>query len=147
MSLPVQTTYLLHADTGLNLEGLVVEGIYDNGKRERLSVSADNILGFSTENVSEELPVTIVIDGKQASFTIKVVDYVIKDGVLTEVLMKEGEEYRLPTDVKVIASSAFASCSFNKIILNEGLEEIQADAFSNNPVKEIVFPESLKNDR
>lgn len=144
VSLPVQTTYLLHADTGLNLEGLVVEGIYDNGKRERLSVSADNILGFSTENVSEELPVTVVIDGKQASFTIKVVDYVIKDGVLTEVLLKEGEEYRLPTDVKVIASSAFASCSFNKIILNEGLEEIQADAFSNNPVKEIVFPESLK---
>ena len=30
--------------------------------------------------------------------------------------------------------TAFASCSFNKIILNEGLEEIQADAFSNNPV-------------
>ncbi|MFR6074910.1 bacterial Ig-like domain-containing protein [Phocaeicola coprocola] len=81
----MQTTYLLHADTGLNLEGLVVEGIYDNGKRERLSVSADNILGFSTENVSEELPVTVVIDGKQASFIIKVVDYVIKDGVLTEV--------------------------------------------------------------
>lgn len=51
VSLPMQMTYLLHADTGLNLEGLVVEGIYDNGKRERLSVSTDNILGFSTENV------------------------------------------------------------------------------------------------
>lgn len=141
---PARTTYLLRSTDPVSLEGLVVEGIYSNGERKKLEVTSENLSGFSTEKAVEQLPVTISLQEKQTSFTVKIIDYVIIDGVLTEVLEKQGEVYRVPAEAKVISPTAFASSTFDKIILSEGVEEIQADAFTGNPMKEIVFPKSLK---
>lgn len=141
---PARTTYLLRSTDPVSLEGLVVEGIYSNGERKKLEVTAENLSGFSTEKAVEQLPVTISVEEKQTSFMVKIIDYVITDGVLTEVLEKQGEVYRVPAEAKVISPTAFSTCVFDKIVLSEGVEEIQADAFRGNPVKEIVFPKSLK---
>lgn len=141
---PVRTTYLLRSTDPVSLDGLVVEGIYSNGERKKLEVTAENLSGFSTEKAVEQLPVTISLKEKQASFMVKIIDYVIVDGVLTEVLEKQGETYRVPAEAKVISPTAFARSTFDKIILLEGVEEIPADAFTGNPIKEIVFPKSLK---
>lgn len=141
---PARTTYLLRSTDPVSLEGLVVEGIYSNGERKKLEVTAENLSGFSTEKAVEQLPVTISLEEKQAYFMVKIIDYVVTDGVLTEVLEKQGEVYRVPAEAKVISPTAFSTCVFDKIVLSEGVEEIQADAFRGNPVKEIVFPKSLK---
>lgn len=141
---PARTTYLLRSTDPVSLEGLVVEGIYSNGERKKLEVTAENLSGFSTEKAVEQLPVTISVEEKQTSFMVKIIDYVVTDGVLTEVLEKQGEVYRVPAEAKVISPTAFSTCVFDKIVLSEGVEEIQADAFRGNPVKEIVFPKSLK---
>lgn len=141
---PVRTTYLLRSTDPVSLDGLVVEGIYSNGERKKLEVTAENLSGFSTEKAVEQLPVTISLEEKQVSFMVKIIDYVVTDGVLTEVLEKQGEVYRVPAEAKVISPTAFSTCVFDKIVLSEGVEEIQADAFRGNPVKEIVFPKSLK---
>lgn len=141
---PARTTYLLRSIDPVSLEGLVVEGIYSNGERKKLEVTAENLSGFSTEKAVEQLPVTISVEEKQTSFMVKIIDYVVTDGVLTEVLEKQGEVYRVPAEAKVISPTAFSTCVFDKIVLSEGVEEIQADAFRGNPVKEIVFPKSLK---
>lgn len=141
---PARTTYLLRSTDPVSLEGLVVEGIYSNGERKKLEVTAENLSGFSTEKAVEQLPVTISVEEKQTSFMVKIIDYVVTDGVLTEVLEKQGEVYRVPAEAKVISPTAFSTCVFDRIVLSEGVEEIQADAFRGNPVKEIVFPKSLK---
>lgn len=141
---PARTTYLLRSTDPVSLEGLVVEGIYSNGERKKLEVTAENLSGFSTEKAVEQLPVTISLEEKQAYFMVKIIDYVVTDGVLTEVLEKQGEVYRVPAEAKVISPTAFSTCVFDRIVLSEGVEEIQADAFRGNPVKEIVFPKSLK---
>lgn len=141
---PVQTTYLLRSEVPVNLEGLVVEGIYSNGERKKLDITSESLSGFSTEKAIEQLPVIITVEEKQTSFMVKVIDYVINNGVLTEVLEKQGEVYRVPAEAKVISPTAFAASTFDKIILSEGVEEIQADAFTGNSVKEVVFPKSLK---
>ena len=46
---PVRTTYLLRSTDPVSLDGLVVEGIYSNGERKKLEVTAENLSGFSTE--------------------------------------------------------------------------------------------------
>lgn len=143
VELPLQTTYLLHASSSFNLEGLVVEGVYEDGSRKQLAVSEKHISGFSTDKVAEQHPVTITIDGKQVSFMIKVVDALIENGLLIEVLEKSGDVYQVSSDVKVISRTAFSGTRFNRIILNEGVEEIQAYAFAGNEAREIVFPASL----
>lgn len=141
--LPLQTTYFLHASAAVSLEGLVVEGIYEDGSRRQLAVSENHISGFSTDNVTEQLPITITIEGKQASFMIKVVDALVENGLLVEVFEKSGDVYQVPADVKVISRTAFSGTRFNRIILNEGVEEIQPYAFAGNEVREVVFPASL----
>lgn len=84
-----------------------MEGIYSNGERKKLEVTAENLSGFSTEKAVEQLPVTISLEEKQASFMVKIIDYVVTDGVLTEVLEKQGEVYRVPAEAKVISPTAF----------------------------------------
>lgn len=62
---PVQTTYLLRSEVPVNLEGLVVEGIYSNGERKKLDITSESLSGFSTEKAIEQLPVIITVEEKQ----------------------------------------------------------------------------------
>lgn len=51
----------------------------------------------------------------------------------------------IPGSVKTIGTSAFNGCSnLSKVTLNEGVEEIKAEAFANTGLTEVVLPKSLK---
>jgi len=55
------------------------------------------------------------------------------------------KEVILPSTVKKIWMNAFRnSCALKKITLNEGLQEIQIEAFKNSEIEEIYIPDSVK---
>ena len=59
--------------------------------------------------------------------------------------LAEGDVLILPSDTKVIEAEAFANnASLKKVVLPEGITEIQSKAFSGCRLTEINLPESLK---
>lgn len=80
-SQPAQTTYSL--GEALSLTGLVVEGIYKDNSKERLTVTDTDIKGFSSEKPVEEQTVTVEINKLTATFIVKILPVKIVEGVLT----------------------------------------------------------------
>lgn len=143
MQFPNQLVYLLYSPA-INLDGLIVEGVYSDGGRKVLPVSEMQVSGFSTETEAEQCPVTLSFEGKQVSFMISVINSVVEDGVLTQIVEKSGALYRVPEGVKSVGSNVFSECSFDQVILPEGVEELQSGAFYGSGVGEVMFPSSLK---
>lgn len=70
-------------------------------------------------------------------------EFVVENGVLTA-YNGLGGDVVLPSGVKKIADHAFMKKSVLKLTLNAELEEIGKYAFSDNAIKEVVFPDSVK---
>lgn len=56
---------------------------------------------------------------------------------------KDGGSYTIPTGVEAIATKAFMSCSFDRLVFQEGLTDIAEYALASY-TKAVVFPKSLK---
>ena len=58
---------------------------------------------------------------------------------------KETTKVTIPNNIKEIDDSAFLGCqNLKKVILNEGLERIGAEAFCNTNIVSITIPGSVK---
>lgn len=139
-SLPAKTTYTL-GET-LSLDGLVVEGIYNDNSKAKLSVAEENIKGFSSEKSAEELTLTLEIEKFTATFAVKVLPVKVEKGILTYV--ERGiTTLVLPDHVKAIQQNVFRSSGITEITLNEGLNSIGEHAFAWSKIAKINFPSSL----
>lgn len=71
--------------------------------------------------------------------------FVIENGILTGIKDPSLTQVVLPTEVKSIASGAFRDSHIESLVLNEGLEAIELQAFSGSQkLASVVFPASLK---
>ena len=141
-SQPAQTTYSL--GEALSLTGLVVEGIYKDNSKERLTVTDADIKGFSSDKPVEEQTVTVEINKLTATFTVKILPVKIVEGVLTFV-EPDVTSLVLPKNVTKINKNLFRSRKITEITLNEGLTDIGEQAFAWSAITKINFPKSLKN--
>lgn len=141
-SQPAQTTYSL-GET-LSLTGLVVEGIYKDNSKERLTVTDADIKGFSSEKPVEEQTITVEINKLTATFIVKILPVKIVEGVLTFV-EPDVTSLVLPKNVTKISKNLFRSGKITEITLNEGLTDIGEQAFAWSAITKINFPKSLKN--
>ena len=73
------------------------------------------------------------------------------DGSVTQIAggafmyRKELKEIEIPSAIEKINYDAFAQTGLEKVVLNEGLKELDAYAFANNDkLKELVIPKSVK---
>lgn len=87
--------------------------------------------------------------GKKHSFKIEIDDttdkLLIENGVLTGLADPSLTQVVLPAEVKIIASGAFRDSHIESLVLNEGLEAIEPQAFSGSQkLASVVFPASLK---
>lgn len=87
--------------------------------------------------------------GKKHSFKIEIDDttdkLLIENGVLTGLADPSLTQVVLPAEVKIIASGAFRDSHIESLVLNEGLEAIELQAFSGSQkLASVVFPVSLK---
>ncbi|USK36683.1 carbohydrate-binding protein (plasmid) [Bacillus sp. F19] len=71
--LPKKLNYL-RGEQYLNLEGLVVAGTYSDGTTKVENVKADHITGFDSTTLKKELPITVTLGGKTASFNVNILD-------------------------------------------------------------------------
>lgn len=136
---PEQLVYSLHSSDPINLKGLIVEGLYSDGKKYPLTVKPEHIFNFSTEQENNHLPITIRIEGKEAIFYIQVVSDVLK-----QVTDDGTDTYTVASHIRTIGPHAFAGTHFTTVVLNEGLTTIGESAFSGTPVQRINFPSTLK---
>lgn len=140
--LPEKRIYAL--EENIDLTGLKVTGEYSDGKRRPVKITPEQVSGFSSSAPADEQEVTITIEGKQISFTIRIAPVRVKNGVLAEVL--EGyDEIILPDGVISIPNNIFYGSRINRIVLNEGLKSIGEAAFFCSTVQEIVFPSTLEH--
>ena len=71
--------------------------------------------------------------------------FVIENGILTGIKDPSLTQVVLPAEVKSIASGAFWNSHIESLVLNEGLESIELQAFSGSQkLASVVFPASLK---
>ena len=71
--------------------------------------------------------------------------FVIENGILTGIKDPSLTQIVLPAEVKSIASGAFWNSHIESLVLNEGLESIELQAFSGSQkLASVVFPASLK---
>ena len=71
--------------------------------------------------------------------------FVIENGILTGIKDPSLTQIVLPAEVKSIASGAFWNSHIESLVLNEGLEAIEFQAFSGSQkLASVVFPASLK---
>lgn len=89
----------------LNLEGLLLTGIYSNGQESPLTVTPEQVSGFSSDVPAERLELTIGIEDRQASFTVSIVPVYVQEGVLTGAY-KGYSEITLPPHVTAIATGS-----------------------------------------
>ena len=115
--LPSRNTYLVYSAEELDLSGLVVEGIYDNGERKVLDIGPDAVSGFSTALLVEELPVTVSYEGKEAVFTVKISDAIVEEGVLKGIVDTGKSVFTVPQGVKTIGASVFFGSRIDNINL------------------------------
>lgn len=127
----------------LDLEGLLLTGIYSNGQESPLTVTPEQVSGFSSDVPAERLELTIGIEDRQASFTVSIVPVYVQEGVLTGAY-KGYSEITLPPHVTAIAPEAFMqNRQITRVVMNEGLTSIGEMAFFNSGIQEIVFPVHL----
>lgn len=128
----------------LDLEGLLLTGIYSNGQESPLTVTPEQVSGFSSDVPAERLELTIGIEDRQASFTVSIVPVYVQEGVLTGAY-KGYSEITLPPHVTAIAPEAFMqNRQITRVVMNEGLTSIGEMAFFNSGIQEIVFPSTLQ---
>lgn len=126
------------------MEGLLLTGIYSNGQESPLTVTPEQVSGFSSDVPAERLELTIGIEDRQASFTVSIVPVYVQEGVLTGAY-KGYSEITLPPHVTAIAPEAFIqNRQITRVVMNEGLTSIGEMAFFNSGVQEIVFPSTLQ---
>ena len=142
--LPSRNTYLVYSAEELDLSGLVVEGIYDNGERKVLDIGPDAVSGFSTALLVEELPVTVSYEGKEAVFTVKISDAIVEEGVLKGIVDTGKSVFTVPQGVKTIGASVFFGSRIEQVVLTEGVESVGEMAFANSQIRQVDFPKSLK---
>ena len=71
--------------------------------------------------------------------------FVIENGILTGIKDPSLTQVVLPAEVKSIASGAFRDSHIESLVLNEGLEVIELQAFSGSQkLASVAFPASLK---
>ena len=122
----------------LDLEGLLLTGIYSNGQESPLTVTPEQVSGFSSYVPAERLELTIGIEDRQASFTVSIVPVYVQEGVLTGAY-KGYSEITLPPHVTAIAPEESAFMCQNRqhqSVMNEGLTSIGEMAFFNSGVQE-----------
>ncbi len=56
-------------------DGLVVEAVFSNGERKEIDLDECKIVGFSTENVTDSLSITIIYKGLSCSYSISVKEF------------------------------------------------------------------------
>ncbi len=91
---------------------------------------------------------SIVVDENNLAYSSS--DGVLFDKEKTRLIkyprMKEGNTYKVPDSVKVIAERAFHSCDLSEIAFGNGLTDIEKRGFDESKaLKRIALPESLAN--
>ena len=90
----------------LDLDGLLLTGVYSNGKEYPVTVTPEQVSGFSSDAPADRLVLTIGIEDRQATFTVSIAPIRVQEGVLTETY-KGYSEITLPPHVTAIAPEAF----------------------------------------
>lgn len=128
----------------LNLDGLLLTGVYSNGKEYPVTITPEQVSGFSSDAPADRLVLTIGIEDRQATFTVSIAPIRVQEGVLTEIY-KGYSEITLPPHVTAIAPEAFMqNRQITRVVMNEGLTSIGEMAFFNSGIQEIVFPSTLQ---
>lgn len=128
----------------LDLDGLLLTGVYSNGKEYPVTVTPEQVSGFSSDAPADRLVLTIGIEDRQATFTVSIAPIRVQEGVLTETY-KGYSEITLPPHVTAIAPEAFMqNRQITRVVMNEGLTSIGEMAFFNSGIQEIVFPSTLQ---
>ncbi len=141
VKLPTKTIYSIGEE--ILLDGIIVEGIYDNGSKENISVSKSNIKNID-ESVKGLISVTLEVEKITTTFDLTRLLIVVKDGVLREVQDDNLDRLVLPNNIKIISKEVFKNKNIKTIVLNENLEKIEEGAFIFSTLQEIVFNENLK---
>ena len=68
----------------LDLDGLLLTGVYSNGKEYPVTVTPEQVSGFSSDAPADRLVLTIGIEDRQATFTVSIAPIRVQEGVLTE---------------------------------------------------------------
>ncbi len=111
---------------------------------ERIVIS-ENIIYCSPLSFNESFNLSAIeIDSNNESYCS--IDGVVYDKNLTEIIFvpKNIEEVTLPTTIKTVGASAFKKSIVKKVILNDGLEAIEDNAFENtSKLSEIIIPDTV----
>ncbi|QKX41078.1 leucine-rich repeat domain-containing protein [Metamycoplasma hominis] len=88
----------------------------------------------------------ISINSNNKNFEIKDNFFIDKNNKkILAYLDKKTTKVTIPSSVKEIGESAFSDCkNLEEVSLNEGLEKIGAEAFSNTNIESIIIPDSVK---
>lgn len=140
--LPHKTLYTLGEEPAL--DGLQLTGLYSDGSERPIAVTPEHVSGFSSEAPAERLELTISVEGRQASFAVRIAPVYVHKGILTGVY-NGCSEITLPPHVTAIAPNAFlGNKQIARVVMNEGLTSIGERAFFNSGIQEIVFPSTLR---
>lgn len=77
------------------MDGLLLTGVYSNGKEYPVTITPEQVSGFSSDAPADRLVLTIGIEDRQATFTVSIAPIRVQEGVLTEIY-KGYSEITLP---------------------------------------------------
>lgn len=139
--LPQKQVYTLGEP--LDLNGLAVAGLYSDGTEQPLTIESRHISGFTSEQSTDQLTLTIEYNHHQASFTVSILPFRMQNGTITEITASS-EEITLPAHTVAIAPRAGMFCKATRIVFNDGLQSIGELAFYGASITEIELPATLQ---
>lgn len=108
------------------------------GKAHSFKIEVVHQDGAGGDEITEEKPGEDTGENVESPF-------VIENGILTGIKDPSLTQVVLPAEVKIIASGAFRDSHIESLVLNEGLEAIELQAFSGSQkLASVVFSASLK---
>ena len=122
-------------------------GTYDQSAFKYIggSVGADIVIG----NAVEEIP-TYFMNPSDSNTAVKVLSVTFQDNSSCTEIGAEAFAYcneltslELPSSMLTIRNHAFWECGLTSVILNEGLEALESECFTDNNLTEITLPTSI----
>lgn len=113
----------------IELEGLLIEGIYNNGTREQIEISESDITGFNSSAPIEEQTVTVSVEEMTVTFIVK-----ISEKQLTDLrLMSPPEKLSYYVGENLDLTGLVLTGEYNdESVSNVDLEEIQVSGFDSS---------------
>lgn len=109
-----------------------------------MEIKPENITGFKSDKLSDNLIRTVTIESFTTTFTVKILTIVINnEGIVTEV-ERTVQKLMLPNHVEEITEDPFAGAGIKELTFDEGITSIAKYTFMNSQINSINFPKKIR---